>query len=116
MPTSRLTLSSEVKYLKGVGPARAELLASRAIRTVKDLLYYTPFRYEDRTRLTRIRDLVPGQSTTVLARVLTCGGMRTRRGLYIYDLSAMDASAPGLGGMLRCKWFNAVYLEREKIF
>jgi ATP-dependent DNA helicase RecG len=112
MPTLPLKLSSEVKYLKGVGPARAELFASRGINTVEDLLYYTPFRYEDRTRVTSIRDLMPGQTTTVLAQVLTSGLTRTRkRGLFIYDLAARDAS-----GMLRCKWFNAVYLEKNKVF
>jgi ATP-dependent DNA helicase RecG len=111
MATSNLTPASEVKFLKGVGPARAEVLAGRGIRTVEDLLYYTPFRYEDRTRVTRIRDLVPGQTTTILAEVLTCGLMRTRKGFYIYDLAARDAS-----GMIRCKWFNAVYLEKGKVF
>ncbi len=111
MPTSKGTLATEVKYLKGVGPARAELFASRGIHTLEDLLYYTPFRYEDRRRIARIRDLVPGQTTTVLVTILTCGLMRTRRGLYIYDLAATDSS-----GMLRCKWFNAVYLEKEKVF
>jgi ATP-dependent DNA helicase RecG len=111
MATPNLTPTSEVKYLKGVGPARAEIFASRGIRTVEDLLYCTPFRYEDRTRLMRIRDLVPGQTATVLAKVLTSGLMRTRKGLYIYDLAATDAS-----GLLRCKWFNAVYLERNKVF
>ena len=116
MPTSNMQLASEVKFLKGVGPARAELFAARGISTVKDLLYYPPYRYEDRTRITRIRDLVPGQLSTVLVRVLTCGLMRTRKGLYIYDLGAMDASAPSLNGMLRCKWFNAVYLEKQKLF
>src|SRR5689334_6233063 len=116
MPTSNLNFDSEVKYLKGVGPARAEMFAEKGIVTVKDLLYYTPFRYEDRTRISRVRDLVPGQLTTVLVKVLTCGLMRTRKGMYIYDLSAIDASAPGLRGMLRCKWFNAIYLEKRKIF
>ncbi|HKS94801.1 MAG TPA: hypothetical protein VJV74_01580, partial [Terriglobia bacterium] len=129
MPTSKLTLSSEVKYLKGVGPMRAELLAARGIRTVEDLLYYTPFRYEDRTRVTPVRDLVAGQWATVFAEILTCGLMRTRGGKYIYDLAARDASdgtgptsfaGQGTGGvrrkMIRCKWFNAVYLERNKIF
>ena len=111
MPTSTLTPASEVMYLKGVGPARAELLASRGIRSIEDLLYYTPFRYEDRTRLTLIRDLVPGQTTTILAQVLTCGLTRTRKGVYIYDLAARDAS-----GMIRCLWFNAVYLEKGKVF
>jgi len=111
MANPKLTAASEVQFLKGVGPVRAELLAARGIRTVEDLLYYTPFRYEDRTRLTRIRDLVPGQTTTVFGKVLTCGLMRTRRGIYIYDLAASDSS-----GMLRCKWFNAVYLEKNKVF
>jgi len=111
MAISNLTPASEVKYLKGVGPARAELLAARGIRTVEDLLYYTPFRYEDRTQITRIRDLVPGQTTTVLAKVLTCGLTRTRKGVYIYDLAARDAS-----GTIRCIWFNAVYLEKGKVF
>ena len=111
MATPNLTLASEVKYLKGVGPARAEILAARGIRTVEDFLYYTPFRYEDRTHITRIRDLVPGQTATVFAQVLTCGLMRTRKGVYIYDLAARDDS-----GMIRCKWFNAVYLEKHKVF
>lgn len=111
MPTSPPKLAAEVKYLKGVGPVRAELLAARGIHTVEDLLYYTPFRYEDRTRITRIRDLLPGQTTTVLAKVLTSGLMRTRKGLYIFDLAATDSS-----GLLRCKWFNAVYLEKNKVF
>ncbi len=111
MANPNLTAASEVKYLKGVGPARAELFASRGIRTVEDLLYYTPFRYEDRAHLTHVRDLVPGQTTSVLVRVLTCGLMRTRRGVFIYDLAATDST-----GMLRCKWFNAVYLEKNKVF
>ncbi len=111
MANSKLTAASEVQFLKGVGPVRAEHLAARGIRTLEDLLYYTPFRYEDRTRLTRIRDLVPGQTTTVFAKVLTCGLMRTRSGMYIYDLAASDST-----GMLRCKWFNAVYLEKNKVF
>jgi ATP-dependent DNA helicase RecG len=37
--------------------------------------------------------------------------MRTRKGVYIYDLAARDAS-----GMIRCIWFNALYLEKSKVF
>lgn len=114
MPNPNLTLNSEVKFLRGVGPARAEVLASRGISTVEELLYYSPFRYEDRTRLTRISDLLPGQTTTIFAKVLTCGLMRTRRGTFIFDLAATDHSGPG--GIIRCKWFNAVYLQRQKVF
>lgn len=117
-----LTLASEVKFLKGVGPARAQTLGSRSIATVEDLLYYTPFRYEDRKRLARVRDLLPGQTATVLVKVISCGPVRTRRGLYLYDLAAADASGPSSGGqgapggLIRCTWFNAAYLDRNKTF
>ncbi len=124
MPAASLSLTTDIKYLKGVGPARAQLFASRGIRTVGDLLYYTPFRYEDRQRITPVRALIPGQTATVLVKILSGGLMRTRTGAYIYDLSAVDASAPAheppdkhwAPGMIRLKWFNAVYLEKNKVF
>src|SRR5690242_18013627 len=121
MPSSRLTLRTEIQYLNHVGPVRAELFIERGIHSIEDLLYYTPFRYEDRTSITHIRDLVPGQSTTVLGRVLTAGLTRTRTGVYIYDLAALDAShvlagsAPVRSANLRCKWFNAPYLQKNKV-
>ena len=116
MSPPELTLSSEVKYLKGVGPRRAALLAERGVRMVADLLDYPPFRYEDRTNVTRIRDLLPGQITTVLGKVIAAGLNRTRRGTFIYELSAADASRPGSGGIIYCLWFNGYYLEKNKVF
>jgi len=51
-------LRTPIEYLKGVGPKRAELLNKEAgIRTFKDLLYYFPFRYIDRTRYYKISEL-----------------------------------------------------------
>lgn len=112
-----LTLSSEIQYLKGVGPMRAETLRSRAIATVEDLLYYAPFRYEDRNRIARVRDLLPGQSAVIFLKIISCGPVRTRRGIYIYELAGSDASdGCGGGALMECKWFNAVYLERNKVF
>ena len=46
--------------VKGVGPHRAELLAKRGLRTFEDLLGYLPFRYEDRIRFAKIREIAPG--------------------------------------------------------
>ncbi len=51
-------LDTPLEYLKGVGPAKAELLNQELnLQTYKDILYYFPFRYEDRTRIHQIRDL-----------------------------------------------------------
>lgn len=51
-------LNNEIKYLKGVGPKRAELLEQELnIKTFRDLLYYFPFRYIDRSQFYNISDL-----------------------------------------------------------
>lgn len=51
-------LDTEIKFLKGVGEARAKLLASELeVATFRDLLYYFPFRHIDRSRFYKIEDL-----------------------------------------------------------
>ena len=51
-------LDTEIKYLPGVGPKRAELLAEEAgIHTFRDLLYYFPYKYIDKTRFYNINEL-----------------------------------------------------------
>lgn len=48
----------DIKYLAGVGPKRAELLNKQlGIRSCRDLLYYFPFRYVDRSRIYTIAEL-----------------------------------------------------------
>ncbi len=94
-------------YLKGVGPRRAELLAKRGIRTFEDLLGYLPFRYEDRIRFAKIREIVPSQVYTVQAQVLSGSLVRyTRARGGMYHLLVRDDS-----GSLACKFFHGFYLE-----
>ena len=49
-------LKTPVRYLKGVGPKRGELLKRLAVETIEDILYYLPARYEDRSKFTPIKD------------------------------------------------------------
>ena len=58
-----------VTELPGVGPALANALERLGLRTLQDLWFHLPLRYEDRTRLTPIRKLVPGASAQVEGRV-----------------------------------------------
>ena len=99
--------STEVMYLKGVGPRRAELLAKRGLRTFEDLLGYLPFRYEDRIRFAKIREIAPGQTYTVQAEVSSGSLVRyTRARGGVYHLLVRDDS-----GSLACKFFHGNYLE-----
>ena len=104
MPVS---LQTEVRMIKGVGPQRAELLAKRGIYTLEDLLNYLPFRYEDRIQFTKIKDVQPNNTYTLRAQVMSGQAVR---GMYgrdaIYHLLVQDDS-----GSLPCKFFHGGYLE-----
>ena len=100
-----LELSTPVQYVKGVGPRIADLLAAKGIRTVGDLLYYLPFRYEDRLNPRGIAELRPGEMATVIGEVRNSGLFRTRR-MPIFQLTVGQGRA-----RLRCLWFNATYLK-----
>jgi ATP-dependent DNA helicase RecG len=100
-----LELSTPVKYVKGVGPRVAEILAGKGIHTVGDLLHYLPFRYEDRLNPRGIAELRPGEMATVIGEVRNSGLFRTRR-MPIFQLTVGQGRA-----RLRCLWFNATYLQ-----
>ena len=103
-----LTLSTEVRMVKGVGPQRAELLAKRGLYTLEDLLTHLPFRYEDRIHFSNIRDIQPNGTYTIRARVMSGQAVRGMRGRdAIYHLLVQDAA----GGLLPCKFFHGGYLE-----
>jgi ATP-dependent DNA helicase RecG len=103
-----LTLTTEVRMIKGVGPQRAELLAKRGLYTLEDLLTYLPFRYEDRIHFSNIRDIQPNGVYTIRASVLSGQAIRRMRGVRdaIYHLLVTDAT-----GSLPCKFFHGGYLE-----
>jgi ATP-dependent DNA helicase RecG len=102
-----ISLSTEVRMIKGVGPQRAELLAKRGIHTLEDLLTYLPFRYEDRIRFSAVREVKPGGTYTLRARVMSGQAVRGMRGRdAIYHLLVQDES-----GSLPCKFFHGGYLE-----
>src|SRR5215471_7782147 len=100
-----LDLHTEVKFVKGVGPRVAEWLAQKNIFTVEDLLYYLPFRYEDRVNPRGIAELRPGEMATVIAEVRNAGVFRTRR-MPIFEMVASQGRAS-----LKCIWFHGDYLR-----
>lgn len=55
--------------LSGVGPKIAEKLAARGLITLQDLWLHLPLRYEDRTKIARIQDLIPGEPAHIEGRV-----------------------------------------------
>jgi ATP-dependent DNA helicase RecG len=92
-----LDLSTPLQYVKGIGPARAQMLGARGLETVADLLYYAPFRYEDRSNMKRIGELAPGEKAATVAQVATAKLAGFRRGaLGLFEAIFEDGSAEKL--------------------
>ncbi|HZP23588.1 MAG TPA: ATP-dependent DNA helicase RecG [Terriglobales bacterium] len=100
-----LDLSTSVQYVKGIGPHFAEILLDKGISTVEDLLYYLPFRYEDRLNPRGIGELRVGEMASVIAEVRTFGLFRTRR-MPIFQMTVGQGR-----DTLSCIWFHATYLQ-----
>jgi ATP-dependent DNA helicase RecG len=96
-----------LRYLKGVGPKRAEALAADGCATGWDLLSHLPFRYEDRREVVPIASLrEPGRSYAVRGRVTAIDWRQARRrNLFILKLLVADES-----GFIPVTFFNQRWL------
>ncbi|HGF6516646.1 TPA: ATP-dependent DNA helicase RecG [Yersinia enterocolitica] len=95
----RLLDAVPLSTLSGVGASQAGKLAKMGLETIQDLLLHLPLRYEDRTRLYRIGDLLPGLSVTVEGEVLRSDISFGRRRMMTCQIS--DGS-----GVLTLRFFN----------
>lgn len=109
----KLTLKSDVMYLKGVGPKLAYLLNKLGIYTVSDLLYYFPRKHVDYSTRTRIRDLEAGETTTIFGIIKNVEAFNTKNNLGVLKVKISDNS-----GSIDLNFFvskaNRYALERMK--
>ena len=100
-------MSTDVRYIKGVGEARAKAMEKLGIRTLGDLLEYYPRRWEDRSRLFAIRELPEGEYACCRAMIAqTPQGSRIPGGRTLVRVRAVDD-----GGVLDVTFFNQGYRE-----
>src|SRR5690554_4224054 len=70
--------------LKGIGPKMAEKLERLGLRTIQDMLFHLPAKYQDRTKLSAVASLRPGDyATLVVEAVNTRVHMGRKRSLLI---------------------------------
>lgn len=80
---SHVTLST----LKGVGPSMAAKLEKIGLLSVQDLLFHLPLRYEDRTRITTIRDCLAGTHTNIIGEITNNQITQGKRRMLVVDLN-----------------------------
>src|SRR2546422_224309 len=64
-------LQTSLRFLKGIGPKRAAQLEGLGLKTVEDLLYHLPFRYEDRRQLKKIRAATIGAEESFVGTLVS---------------------------------------------
>jgi len=106
-----LAPSTPVQFLKGVGEGRAKVLQAAGIETVRDLLFFFPFRYEDRRHPKRIAEIGRSLEQPVLLRgrvVSAASKTSPVRRMKIFEAMFDDGS-----GSVMLVWFNQPYLSDQ---
>ncbi len=101
-----ISLSTPIAEVKGIGPRFQEKLKKLNIATVKDLLWYFPFRYEDFSNIVEIKNLRAGQRATVQGVIQSIKLRRTwKRRMFIVEAVISDDT-----GRIKAVWFNQRFL------
>ncbi len=100
-------LTTDIRYIKGIGEQRAKSLAKLNIFTLRDLISYFPRAYDDRRAARRIADLQDGETACVEAMIASAPTLhRIRKGMELVKVRVVDES-----GALDIVFFNQVYMR-----
>ncbi len=97
----------DLRYLKGIGPKRALALEKLGIHSIRDLLYFFPRRYEDRSHFCSIAEARPGQFLALRGEILTLQ-LKPLKKISILEIVLGDST-----GTIHGVWFNRPYLKNQ---
>ena len=94
--------------LKGVGPSMTTKLEKIGLFTLQDLLFHLPLRYEDRTRVMAIRDLLPGIHTNIIGEITNSQVIQGKRRMLVVTIS--DGS-----GIVNLRFFHFTAAQKNNL-
>ena len=102
-------LNTDVRYIKGVGEAKAKALSKLGIATLGDLIGWFPRRYDDRRESKPISQLIPGETACVSAMIASEPRLaHIRKGMDLVKVRAVDET-----GALDITFFNQSWLKSQ---
>jgi ATP-dependent DNA helicase RecG len=104
----RTTLASPVEELHGVSENYARRLERLGVRTIQDLLYLFPHRYDDFSALKTIDKLEYGEEVTIIGTVRQTRERTGKKGQSIVTSTVSDGT-----GTIQATWFNQPYLAKR---
>jgi len=104
-----IALNASLTVLAGVGPRHAQTLEKLDLKTLGDMLYFFPRRYDDYSQLKPIHRLFYGESVTVVGTLQTVANRPVRGGAS----SITEAVINDGTGALRLTWFNQPWVANR---
>lgn len=104
---SQRGLDAPVTRLPGISVGYARRLEKLGVRTIRDLLYLFPRRYEDYSTLRPIAELRYGEEVTVIGNIWDVQSRQSRSGMPVITAIVADST-----GTIEAVWFNQPYLTR----
>ena len=102
-------LTTDVRYIKGIGEKKAQALNKLGVFSLYDLISYFPRRYEDRSVMCRIAETPTDEPVCILATVADVPRLvRIRRGMELVKFRAVDDS-----GLVDITYFNQNYVKDQ---
>src|SRR3989344_5781766 len=103
------SLATTIDKLPFVGPRHLTRLKSLGIKTVRDLLWHFPHRYDDLSHFSPIAAVTPDTTVNIIGRVVELTSQRSwKRRLTITTAWVEDAT-----DSIRVVWFNQPFLEKS---
>jgi ATP-dependent DNA helicase RecG len=103
-------LTLQAQFVKGVGPKIGALLARKGLKTVEDLLYFLPRKYEDRRFVKAITQSEVGRKETVIGEVIRAE-IHPYKKRKVFEVVLRDDS-----GTLKGKWFKGSFAYLRNAF
>ena len=103
------TLDIPIQNLKYFGEAAVKKLQKLKIKTVRDLLYHFPNRYEDFSKFNLISQVKPNVTATIRGKILTVKNIHIFRKRMVLTEAVINDDS----GAIKAVWFNQPYLADQ---
>jgi ATP-dependent DNA helicase RecG len=101
-----LALSTKIEQLEKVGPTYLKKLHQLKIKTIRDLFFHFPHRYDDFSQIVPIDQLKEGQQATIQGEIVEIKNTR----LFHRRMTLTEALVKDKSGTIKIVWFNQPYL------